>query len=607
MKKFLKDLTRWDGRRVASLVPLFAIIFKFLLFDAVWCYYTTFQPFSKWPLYVTTLSAAMLVALPYILSRRRWVGVTMMVLPDLWLVANLMYFRTYFTAIPPSSYFLADNLADFMPAVAGSLNVCDALFPLSTIVAVILMFRRRKSRGPVVLPFSRLLYVVVLVALVGIFALAMQPKSGFIKVYDRQRSHAYLHSSMTPMYSLFGTLYYNITLDNARLTDEQRAQIDGWFTAHNGYINENKQIQPSITVPKTNCVIIFAESLESWVIGLDFEGKEITPNLNRLVADSTTIYAPHVLTQVNAGRSIDAQLLILAGLMPLRSGVYSTLYPDNTYFTLPKAAKEINNTRNYLITVDKTKTWNQRGVARAFGIDTILSYPDFELTEAFGTRKTLGDRAFFRQCIDKIERGEIWPVGEKAFVQMVTYSGHFPFRLPDELKTVSFSDTIPELMRDYMTDAHYTDAAIGSFIDYLKTRPDYDNTLVVITGDHEGLANNRRDLCASKGGRVISKDEFTPLIILNAPSGMTYDGVMGQIDIYPTLLDLLGLRSYCWAGLGQSILDPSKPAVAVNPRMVVKGDTAGVAASRLEHLRQAPEVSDYTIRFNLLDGLDCQR
>ena len=601
MNKALKKLTRWNGGRVDSLVPFFAILFKFLLFDAIWCYYTTFQPFSKWPLYVTSVSAAMLVALPYILSRRRWVGVTMMVLTDIWLVANLMYFRTYFSAIPPSSYFLAGNLADFMPAVAGSLNVCDALFPLSTAGAVIMMFKLRKTRGAVVLPFSRMLYVIVLAVFVGVFALTMLPKGGFIKVYDRQRSHAYLHSSMTPMYSLFGTLYYNITLDNAVLTDEQSNEIDRWFSDHCAYIAEKQQIQSPVTVPKTNCVIIFAESLESWVIGLDFEGKEITPHLNRLVADSTAIYAPHVLTQVNAGRSIDAQLLILAGLMPLRSGVYSTLYPGNTYYTLPKASKEINNTRNYLITVDKTKTWNQRGVARAFGIDTILSYPDFEQTEAFGTRKTLGDRAFFRQCIDKIERGEIWPVGEKAFVQMVTYSGHFPFRLPDELKTIAFSDTIPEMMRDYMTDAHYTDAAIGSFIDYLRTRPDYDSTLVVITGDHEGLANNRRDLCASKGGDVISKDEFTPLIILNAPAAMAYDGVMGQIDIYPTILELLGLCDYKWHGLGQSILDPSKAAVAVSPRMVVKGDTAGVTAARLEHLHQAPEISDLIIRFNLLE------
>lgn len=601
MNKTLKKLTRWNGGRVDSLVPFFAILFKFLLFDAIWCYYTTFQPFSKWPLYVTSVSAAMLVALPYILSRRRWVGVTMMVLTDIWLVANLMYFRTYFSAIPPSSYFLAGNLADFMPAVAGSLNVCDALFPLSTAGAVIMMFKLRKTRGAVVLPFSRILYVIVLAVLVGVFALTMLPKGGFIKVYDRQRSHAYLHSSMTPMYSLFGTLYYNITLDNAVLTDEQSNEIDRWFSDHCAYVAEKAADSAPVTVPKTNCVIIFAESLESWVIGLDFEGKEITPNLNRLVADSTAIYAPQVLTQVNAGRSIDAQLLILAGLMPLRSGVYSTLYPGNTYYTLPKASKEINHTRNYLITVDKTKTWNQRGVARAFGIDTILSYPDFEQTEAFGTRKTLGDRAFFRQCIDKIERGEIWPVGEKAFVQMVTYSGHFPFRLPEELKTITFSDTIPEMMRDYMTDAHYTDAAIGSFIDYLRTRPDYDSTLVVITGDHEGLANNRRDLCASKGGDVISKDEFTPLIILNAPAAMTYDGVMGQIDIYPTILELLGLRDYKWHGLGQSILDQSKPAVAVSPRMVVKGDTAGITAARLEHLRQAPEISDLIIRFNLLD------
>lgn len=592
-----------DWRRAGSLVPVFAILFKFLFFDAVWCYYTTFQPFSKWPLYLTALASAMTVSLPYILSRRRWVGVVMMVLTDLFLASNLMYYRTYFTAIPPSSYFLAGNLADFMPAVTGSLSLCDLLFPLSTVAAVIVMLGKWRHHVPVILPFRRSLYSIAVVLLWGVFALAMQFRGGFFEVYDRQRSHAYLHSSMTPMYSLFGTLYYNVVLDNIALTDVRRAEIDGWLAAHDAQMAENQNnYPPPLSAPMTNCVFIFAESLESWVIGLDFEGKEITPSLNRLIADTTALYAPHVLTQVNAGRSIDAQLLMLAGLMPLRSGVYSTLFPGNTYHTLPKASKEINGTRNYLITVDKTKTWNQRGVAKAFGMDTILSYPDFELTEAFGTRKTLGDRAFFSQCIDKIERGEIWPVGEKAFIQMVTYSGHFPFRLPEELKTISFSDTVPEMMRDYMTDAHYTDAAIGSFVDYLKSRPDYDNTLVVITGDHEGLANNRRDLCASAAGSVISSEEYTPLIILNSPKNMRYDGVMGQIDIYPTLIQMLGLDGYRWHGLGQSLLDSLKPALAVSPRMIVKGDTASINPEVLHHLRQAPEISDCIIRYNMLEN-----
>lgn len=47
-------------------------------------------------------------------------------------------------------------------------------------------------------------------------------------------------------------------------------------------------------------------------------------------------------------------------------------------------------------------------------------------------------------------------------------------------------------MADYMTVAHYTDEAIGKFVEYLKNRPEYERTMVVITGDHEGLQTTER-------------------------------------------------------------------------------------------------------------------
>lgn len=84
-------------------------------------------------------------------------------------------------------------------------------------------------------------------------------------------------------------------------------------------------------------------------------------------------------------------------------------------------------------------------------------------------------------------------------MQLVTYSGHAPFKLPEELKEIHFSPAIPQKMNDYMTTARYTDKAIGKFVEYLKTLPQYDETLIVITGDHEGLATYREELCNAPG------------------------------------------------------------------------------------------------------------
>lgn len=576
-------------------IPLFGLFFKFLLFDAIWCSYTTFTPFSDWESYATALLATLALSLPYVLSRRPWVQTIVMILTDVWIVCNLMYYRTYYTAIPPSSYFLAGNLADFLPSVVASIRWVDLLFPLSTVITAFLCHRfiSRNERH-----INLRSYVVTMVALSTFVGVIFSWQGGFVNRYRSLSLSAHAHASGPVLYTLFGTLCYNIADELPNLTEAQRSEITAW-------LDMQPQLKPLEGVAeRDNCIFILAESLESWCINLSVEGKEITPHLNALLRDSTSLYAPYVQTQVNGGRSIDGQLLTLAGMLPLQAGAYSCRCPHSTYLTLPKALKELKQTRNYLFTVDKSKTWNQGIIAEAFGIDTLLSYPDFQLIDGFGNRKRLGDKAFFNQCAEKMVHGEVWPHGEKAFLQFVTYSGHSPFKLPEELKTIHLSDELPEMMNDYLTMAHYTDEAIGEFVTYLKSRPDYERTLIVITGDHEGLADNRRSLCQTQQGRgVVSDQEYTPFIVIHSPKGMVYDQVMGQVDIYPTLLQLMGVTDYAWHGLGQSIFDTEKRGIAVTPRQQLKGDTLNLPPYQREHLRQAPIISDRLIRFNLLKEL----
>ena len=156
----------------------------------------------------------------------------------------------------------------------------------------------------------------------------------------------------------------------------------------------------------------------------------------------------------------------------------------------------------------------------------------------------------------------------------------------------------------HMTVAHYTNEAIGKFVEYLKTRPEYERTMVVITGDHEGLADNRKGLCRTKAGKgIVSENEFTPFIVLNSPVAMYYTKVMGQVDIYTTLLNLLGLEKDRWDGIGQSILDFGKPAVAIGPKRNIEGDTLSLSHEELWRMQLSPIISDRIIRFDKLKDL----
>lgn len=583
----------WDKTAIIFAVGIFL---TFVAFDVIWCMDTTFASFSFFETYATKIIATLALAGVYALTRCRWAQIVVMALLDVLLVANLMYFRTYYSAIPASSYLEAGNLADFKASVTDSLRWADIVMPLITIATAVMAFRYKTTKRQ---PLTAVLkwWAAPLAGFALLLTGVNLCKGGFHKSLRSVRQSAYLCSADAPIFSVFGCIWYDITDAVEPITPEKQAEIERWLASQ-----PKHQPADSVTEKRSNLLIVFAESLESWVLEKKVDGKEITPCLNRLLKEKSTLYAPNVLTQVKGGRSIDAQLMICSGLLPLMSGTYSSLYYDNTFYTLQKAMRGLKHSRSYLLTIDKVSTWNQGAVARSFGTDTIISYHDFKMTEAFGTHKRIGDASFFQQCREKIERGEVWKPGESVYMQFVTYSGHAPFKLPDHLRTITFPASIPEKAADYMTTAHYTDKAIGDFVAYLKTLPQYKETIVVIVGDHEGLASYRQELVGNPACRgLVSDKQLTPFIVLNSPVGMRYDKFMGQIDIYPTLLNLMQLDAYRWHGLGQSILDPRKQGVAVGSVMNVEGTGSD---KEVERLKEAHTVSDYMLRYDWLKRLD---
>lgn len=583
----------WDKTAIIFAVGIFL---TFVAFDVIWCMDTTFASFSFFETYATKIIATLALAGVYALTRCRWAQIVVMALLDVLLVANLMYFRTYYSAIPASSYLEAGNLADFKASVTDSLRWADIVLPLITIATAVMAFRYKTTKRQ---PLTAVLkwWAAPLAGFALLLTGVNLCKGGFHKSLRSVRQSAYLCSADAPIFSVFGCIWYDITDAAEPITPEKQVEIERWLASQ-----PKHQPADSVTEKRSNLLIVFAESLESWVLEKKVDGKEITPCLNRLLKEKSTLYAPNVLTQVKGGRSIDAQLMICSGLLPLMSGTYSSLYYDNTFYTLQKAMRGLKHSRSYLLTIDKVSTWNQGAVARSFGTDTIISYHDFKMTEAFGTHKRIGDASFFQQCREKIERGEVWKPGESVYMQFVTYSGHAPFKLPDHLRTITFPASIPEKAADYMTTAHYTDKAIGDFVAYLKTLPQYKETIVVIVGDHEGLASYRQELVGNPACRgLVSDKQLTPFIVLNSPVGMRYDKFMGQIDIYPTLLNLMQLDAYRWHGLGQSILDQRKQGVAVGSVMNVEGTGSD---KEVERLKEAHTVSDYMLRYDWLKRLD---
>lgn len=197
------------------LIQLFCLLFflKFLLFDLLWCLDTTFSSFFYPIAYLSKSILALLLTLPLVLRAPRWVEAVVALATDLFLVANLLYFRTYYTAIPLESYALAGNLRDFTASVTESLRWSDLLFPLSTAAALLAARRMPQPR----LPRRGLVrYANALLLSSLLTAALLVGKGGFRRSYEAMLVHRQL--SATTTYSLFGTLLYEALRERVEFT-----------------------------------------------------------------------------------------------------------------------------------------------------------------------------------------------------------------------------------------------------------------------------------------------------------------------------------------------------------------------------------------------------
>lgn len=573
------------GRLAAAWVASALII---LTFDILWCSLTTFRSLSFAPTWLFAIFGATTVALPAALAPRRpWIQLTVWLILIGVMTANMMYYRTYFTAIPAASYAMAGNLADFKGSVTDSLAWTDIILPLEAIAGWVWMRRRRcVASRPVRLCAAAF-------GVTGVLAFVSSIPYGGPAAHIRRLSQECYYANCPPViYTIAAPPVVELLEAAEPLTESQRLELENWLAEH-----ERLSGMPDSTSAAgagRSLVYIFLESLETWPVGLEIEGQRVTPFIDSLIADSVTTYIPNLVTQVGAGRSIDAQLLLLAGLLPMERDVAAMSRPDNVYYTIPKAMKETAPTRSYLLTGDKASVWNQARVARSFGIDTLLDASSWEMTEKIGNPPKLADGALFSQIVDRMRSGEIMPEGERAYVQIVGYSGHNPWRIPEERRRLHLTGSYPDKFADYLTAMNYVDGALEPLVGYLRSRADADSITIVITGDHEGLASYRSAMTADEvTGGIVDPAEHTPLIVVNSPRPGVLAAEAGQVDAYATLLDIMGLGGYEWRGMGVSLLSGAHSGEAVGR------DGTGSADP---HLLAARHVSDLIIRHNMLAG-----
>ncbi|OHX64639.1 sulfatase [Flammeovirga pacifica] len=101
--------------------------------------------------------------------------------------------------------------------------------------------------------------------------------------------------------------------------------------------------------------------------------------------------------------------------------------------------------------------------------------------------------------------------------------------------------TAQKLIRGYMASTTYADAQMGKVIQALKDEGLYDNTIIIVWGDHGYHLTDHGKWRKNTGYHVALR---SPMIIKlpQSKEGKQVDNVVQNIDLYPTIMELAGIQ-----------------------------------------------------------------
>jgi len=319
-----------------------------------------------------------------------------------------------------------------------------------------------------------------------------------------------------------------------------------------------------------NLVMIQVESLQGQLLGLEINGQEVTPTLNRLADEGVSFSL--CLDQTFFGRTSDAEILSQASLLPDTEGPTVIRHDGNDLIGLADVLDE----RGYstLVAVPfRASFWNRKYSHPAFGFETRLYAKDFEPGRKIGWG--LNDRDFLQQAA-----GRVLDLPRPFFAYLITLSNHHPFDgFPKDLEILDLQGMAEGPISGYLHSMRWADAAIGDFLQRLRAAGIAERTVIVVFGDHRaGLQRLSHDPRVIDFGTTIAErilNRRVPLVMwcpsVDFPHGKI-ELPVGLVDVPPTVAALLGVDPGDLPWLGRNLFGrPGDGPVVIGNRTWVSG------------------------------------
>lgn len=456
------------------------------------------------------------------------------------LYANVVYYREFTDFITIPLLLMGNNITDLGSSIQTLVNGYDLLFFIDIPIAGILIYNWKKSGKLIEKKHSfsmlRPFYAVtILLTIINIGLANIERPELLTRAFDRDLLVKNIGIYSYHIYDAH--LHIASRVPKVFANETELEEVNDYTSGDDADLSNDKDLL-GIAEGK-NVIFVAAESLQNFVINETVNGEEITPFLNELIDDS--LYFEEFYHQTAQGKSADSEFLIANSLYPSSRGAVFFSHASNDYYALPEIMTE-NGYYTASLHGNNGSFWNRNVMYEQFGYDRFYTKKDYKITEENSIGWGLKDIPFMEQSVD-----HMLDMPQPFYTKLISLTNHFPFDLDEEDMYIDEYDSNSNTLNKFFPTVRYMDESIKVLFEQLKEDGLYEDSMIIIYGDHNGISTNHNNAMSQFLGKEVTpfvevELQQVPLII-HIPGGEseTISTVSGQIDIRPTLLHLLGI------------------------------------------------------------------
>lgn len=473
-------------------------------------------------------------------ARNRYLLITSSILAVI-LYANVAFYRFFSDFITLPVLFQTSNFGDLGASAAESIFLTDIFYFADVVLLFIAMkFIVVEKDFGIIKPAIRKAYFVLAAAVLFLnLGLSETERPQLLtRSFDREL-----------LVKNIGTYNYHIyDIYIQSKSHAQRALADGSELVEvNNFVRSN-QAEPNVEVfglaEGKNLIVVSLESLQTFVMNEEMNGHVVTPFLNELSSDKDTFYFPNFYHQTGLGKTSDSEFLVENGLYPLGGGAVFFTHSGNTYNSMAERLGDNGYFTNVMHANNKS-FWNRDMMYNALNLDKFYDVESYTVEDGDAVNWGLKDIPFFEQSVEHMTE-----MPQPFYSRLITLTNHYPFHLDEPDQFIPEYDSNSGTLNRYFQTARYMDESVKLLFEDLKEKGLYENSIIVMYGDHYGISENHNEAMGQYLGKEITPFESAQLqrvpFFIHVPGsdkGQVVEEVSGQIDIRPTLLHLLGIET----------------------------------------------------------------